>query len=161
MPRRWIIHFKPPKLLVVILILGLVHGLTYVFLVLPWQHYDEPSHFEYVWLVANRPGLPQPYDYDPEMRREVAASMLEHGFYRDLGYRPNLNDEVIGIGYAQLGDPPLYYLLASLPVRLMDGQDVTLQLYAARLVSLCLYLVVILISWSMMGRASQTVFAVQ
>ena len=152
MLRRWTIRLRPSDWLVAILLLGLVHGLLYVFLMPPWQHYDEPNHFEYVWLIANRPGLPKPSDYDPDMRRQVAASMLEHGFYRDLGYRPDLNEEAVSIGYTQLDDPPLYYLLASLPVRLLHGQSVTLQLYAARLVSLCLYLAVILIGWGLMGE---------
>jgi hypothetical protein len=152
MLRRWTIRLRPSNWLVAILLLGLIHGLLYVFLMPPWQHYDEPSHFEYVWLIANHPGLPKPGDYDPDMRRQVAASMQEHGFYRDLGYRPDLNDGAVSIGYTQLDDPPLYYLVASLPVRLLHGQSVTLQLYAARLVSLCLYLAVILIGWGLMGE---------
>jgi hypothetical protein len=152
MLRRWTIRLRPSDLLVAILLVGLIHGLLYVFLMPPWQHYDEPTHFEYVWLIANRPGLPKPGDYDRDMRRQVAASMLEHGFYRDLDYRPNLNEEAVSIGYTQLDDPPLYYLLASLPVRLLHGQSVTLQLYAARLVSLCLYLAAILIGWGMLGE---------
>jgi len=152
MLRRWATGPNRLGLLAVILLVGLIHGLLYVFLMPPWQHYDEPTHFEYVWLIANRPGLPKPGDYDPDMRRQVAISMLEHGFYRDLDYRPNLNDEAVNIGYTQLDDPPLYYLVASLPVRLLHGQNVTLQLYAARLVSLCLYLVAILIGWGMLGE---------
>ena len=152
MLRCWTIRLSPSRLLVAILLLGLVHGLTYVFLVPPWQHYDEPPHFEYVWLVANRMSLPEPSDYDRDMRHQVAASMLEHGFYRDLEYRPDLNDEAVWIGYTQLDDPPLYYLLASLPLRLLCGQTVTLQLYAARLVSLCFYLATILICWGMLGE---------
>ncbi len=152
MLRRLAIRLRYSDLLVAILLLGLAHGLTYVFLVPPWQHYDEPSHFEYVWLVANRPDLPKPGDYDRGMRRQVAASMLEHGFYRGFDYRPDLNAEAVSIGYTQLDDPPLYYLLASLPLRLLRGQGVTLQLYAARLVSLCLYLAVILIGWRLLGE---------
>ncbi|MBE3039175.1 MAG: DUF2142 domain-containing protein [Chloroflexi bacterium] len=152
MLRRWATSRSRLGLLAAILLVGLIHGLLYVFLMPPWQHYDEPSHFEYVWLIANRPGLPKPGDYDQDMRRQVAASMLEHGFYGDLDSPPNLNDEAVYIGYAQLDDPPFYYLLASLPVRLLHGQSVTVQLYAARLVSLCLYLATILISWGMLGE---------
>ena len=78
------------RTLSIILVLGLVHGLLYVFLEPPWQHYDEPTHFEYAWLIANRAALPQGDDFDQGMRREVAASMLEHGFFNNLSYRPNL-----------------------------------------------------------------------
>ena len=83
-----------------ILALGLLHGLLYVFLVPPWQHYDEPTHFEYAWLLANRSGLPKPGDYDQNMRRAVAVSMVEHNFFRGMNFLPDLNvqNEPIWIG---------------------------------------------------------------
>ncbi len=135
-----------------ILALGLLHGLLYVFLVPPWQHYDEPTHFEYAWLLANHSGLPKPGDYDQTMRRAVAVSMVDHNFFRGMTFLPDLNvqNEPIWIGLSQLGDPPLYYLLASLPLRLLTSSDVTRQLYAGRLVSLGLYLVSILAAWGVM-----------
>lgn len=134
-----------------VLILAFFHGLLYVFLVPPWQHYDEPNHFEYIWLLANRPGWPQPGDYDQAMRREVAISMLQHGFFQDLDFRPNLDsspENPIWIGqYQQLGEPPLYHLIASIPLRTLALSDVTTQLYAIRLVSLLLFLFTIFIAW--------------
>ncbi len=125
-----------------ILLVGLLNGLLFVFVVPPWQHYDEPGHFEYAWLMANRPGLPQPGDYDQGMRREVAASMVEHDFFAGLGFFPNLlsQGDAVWIGIAQVGDPPVYYWLASLPLRLVRTSDITFQLYLARLVSWLLYL---------------------
>jgi hypothetical protein len=55
--------------LLLILIFGaLFHGLIYGFLVPPWQDYDEPNHFEYVWLIANRIRMPRKGDYDQVMR---------------------------------------------------------------------------------------------
>ena len=59
--------------------------------------------FEYAWLLANRNGFPAPGDYDQEMRREVAASMIEYNFFQNLGFRPNLlsQDESIWIGISQ------------------------------------------------------------
>ena len=41
-----------------ILLLALFHGLIYVFLIPPWQHYDEPNHFEVVWLTRHLDHLP-------------------------------------------------------------------------------------------------------
>lgn len=121
--------------------LALVMGLLYVSVVPPWQHYDEPTHFEYAWLIANRPGLPETGDYDQAMRREVAASMVEHDFYRGMDYVPDLlQSRPIGIGYSELRHPPLYYVLVSLPLRLIRHADITVQLYAARGVSLVLLL---------------------
>lgn len=127
-----------------VLVLGLLNGLLYVFTVPPWQHYDEPNHFEYVWLVAQHGSVPQPGEFDPIMRRSVADSMIEHGFYAPLGFLPDLNapEGEIWIGqHPQTGDPPLYYLWAALPVRLLQNRaDITAQLYAARLASLVLFL---------------------
>ncbi len=129
----------------IILLVGLVHGLLYVFLVPPWQHYDEPTHFEYAWLVANRTNLPKYGDYDQSMRRRVAGSMLEHGFFDRLSFRPDLlSKEPIWIGFSELAHPPAYYLLVSLPLRFLRFADITLELYIARTVSLFLYLASIL-----------------
>ena len=125
------------------LLLGLIHGLIYIFMVPPWQHYDEPGHFEYAWLVANRGHIPTAGEYDQAMRREVAASMVEHNFFNGMNTRPNLLSPVepVWIGIGQTGDQPLYYLLAALPLRIIRYTDITLQLYCARLVSLLLYLI--------------------
>lgn len=130
--------------LVLIFAFGL--GLLFVILVPPWQHYDEPTHFEYAWLIANRPNLPQVGDYDQEMRRKVAASMMEHGFFKGLDFTPNLLaiDTPIWIGISQTNDPPLYYWVVAIPLRLMKTSDITIQLYLGRLVSLLFYLVSIL-----------------
>ena len=147
MMRRVCSLFPVPALLV---LLGLAHGLLYVFLVPPWQHYDEPGHFEYVWQIANRPTWPKVGDYDPAMRRVMLLSMWEHGFYRDMHVTPDLAAAVPNIGLSQVGDPPVYYWLASLPLHFLHDRSVTLQLYASRLVSLILYLVTILIARGMM-----------
>ena len=135
-----------------IILLGLIHGLIYVFSVPPWQHYDEPNHFEYIWLIANRGRLPEQDEYDPAMRRVVAESMLEHNFYGDRNSPADstAEDRPVSIGnYSQLEEPPLYYLLAALPVALMKSADVTAQLYAARITSLLLYLVSIAAAYGM------------
>ena len=107
------------QVLSIALVFALVHGLIYVFIVPPWQHYDEPNHFEYFWFIASRGVLPAPGDYDQDMRRAVAASMIENGFFKDLGPAPNVNSEAEPIwigGYSQLTNPPLYYILAALPL---------------------------------------------
>ncbi len=125
--------------------LGLAHSLLYVLLAPPWQHYDEPTHFEYAWLIANRLHLPQLDEYDQNMRREVAASMAEHVFFHESGVIPDLlaQDEPIWIGISELSHPPLYYILVAVPLWLLRSTDIVLQLYAARLVSLLMYLSVI------------------
>ncbi|MCZ7552822.1 MAG: hypothetical protein M5U05_09600 [Anaerolineales bacterium] len=43
-----------------ILVLAGISGLVFIFIMPAWQHYDEPNHFEHVWLAANLERLPQP-----------------------------------------------------------------------------------------------------
>ena len=114
-----------------------------------WQHYDEPGHFEFAWLIANHSGRVEPGTYDQAMRREMAASMIEHGFFRNLNYRPNLlsTDEPIWIGISQITNRPLYYFLVALPLHVIPFTDITFQLYVTRLVSLGMYLVVLVASY--------------
>ena len=140
-----------------ILLACLIHGLLYVFLIPPWQHYDEPGNFEYAWLLANRSGLPSPGEYDQGMRREVAASMVEHGFFKDLEIRPNFLDQntPIWIGISQTNDPPIYYWLASLPLRLVPTSDITFQLYLCRLVSLILFLLTLLAAYGVVSELTR------
>ena len=143
--------------LFIALCVGLIHGLIYVFLLPAWQHYDEPNHFEYAWLIANRGELPATSDSDRSMRLEVAQSMIDRGFFRELGYLPDLNnpDQPIWIGpISQLNNPPLYYLAAALPVRLLRSQSVEVQLVAARLVSFGFFLLTILAAWGVMLEIS-------
>ena len=124
-----------------LVIAAFLHGLIYLSLEPPWQHYDEPTHFEYAWLIANRGQLPQAGEFDQSMRREVAASMLTHNFFHDLGFRPDLISlkEPSWIGLSELSHPPFYYLLLALPLRFFHYTGVTFQLYVGRLVSVILY----------------------
>ena len=131
-----------------LLTLALVHGLIYVFAVPPWQHYDEPGHFEYVWRLAMEPDMPQPDSTNDVLRAEMVRSMLRHGFYREGIPLPDLNQHPIAIGYTQTPSPPMYYWLAGLPIRvvnLLGITDVTTQLYASRLMSLLVFVVTVAI----------------
>ena len=130
----------------VLLLGGLLIGLVFVFTVPPWMHYDEPGHFEYAWLIANRPGLPVRGDYDQAMRRQVAASIVEQDIeaYAGMVSDPLQIDAEIDIWLAQVEDhPPTYYLLAALPLMIFRHTDITFQLYLVRLVSLTLFLLTI------------------
>jgi hypothetical protein len=54
-----------------IIALALLLVLIYIFLVLPRQQADEPSHFKYVWLIAERRRLPAPGDHEGPIRPAV------------------------------------------------------------------------------------------
>ena len=143
----WIVirSFLSKNKLQLILLLALTNGLIYLFLVPPWQHYDEPGHFEYSWLAANLDHWPETGEYVQSMRREVAASMIEHGFFRGLDYKSNLLsiEEPIFIGISQTDDLPVYYFIASLPLRLIKYTDITFQLYVVRFLSLLFFLLTV------------------
>lgn len=141
------------------LIFGAIHGLIYLLVVPPWQHYDEPGHFEYVWLIANRPTFPKKGEYDEKMRRELVYSMEVHGFYggRPLPSQDWSADELKQlIGISQVGDPPIYYWVAAIPLRIVKSVDVTTQLYIVRGMSLLLYLVTIVSAWGVMNELLPT-----
>ncbi len=143
------------RALLLVLALGLVHGLAYVALFPPWQHYDEPSHLEYVLLIVRRSSLPRSGDYDLSLRHEIASSMVATGFYK--GQATPVIDfwsgEPPGIGVDELVHPPLYYLLLALAVRPFAHQSVEVQLYVARLCSVCLYLVVLLAAYKIVAES--------
>jgi hypothetical protein len=157
-PRNFfLLHLKDGWILFTIVMVALVNGLLYVFIVPPWQHYDEPNHFEYAWLIANRNSLPHPGDYDLSMRREVGRSMIDNGFFKGMGFTPDLNskDTPAWIGeYPQLDNPPLYYLAISLPLRFLRASPIDSQLYAARLVSWLFYILSIVIAWALVREIS-------
>lgn len=126
------------SLLVWLLPLALGVGVLFLLVVPPWQHYDEPTHFEYAWLAANRPDLLAERTVDPTMRRETAASMVAHDFYTPPLQPPNILSDAqpISIGILELHHPPLYYQIVAFPLRFVRHLDVVSQLRVARLVSL-------------------------
>jgi hypothetical protein len=143
------INRREKIILIGVLFLGLIHGLVYVIAMPPWQYNEEPSHFEYAWLIASRLSLPEFPAYDQEKRREIAASMIEHKFFTVLGFLPDLNatDEPIWIGTNVTGALPLYHILAAIPLRLILNANVEIQLYALRLLSLLMFEVVLFLAY--------------
>jgi hypothetical protein len=133
--------------LAIVLLVALLHGLVYLVLMPPWQHYDEPNHFEVVWLVAKNDRFPTPGDYDPTMSRAVVESMVANNFFVNLSL-PDLSLPEIRIpGLSQFGEQPLYYFLAAIPLKLLPTAGVETQLYAARCVSLLFFFLSILAAW--------------
>jgi hypothetical protein len=147
--------FQKNRIIAGILVLGLIHGLLYVFIVPIWEHNDEPGNFEYAWLIAHKPGFPKYGDYDLAMRQAVLSSLINSHFFDHRGAptaAPSLADNPPWIGVTQVGDPPLYFWLAALPMRVLPPMAVETQLYAGRLVSLVMYLLTILAAWGLLGE---------
>jgi hypothetical protein len=143
----------------VILNLAFIHGLFYVFMVPPWQHYDEPNHFEYVWLTANLDHQTlDEFSYDQELARQVFISMLENDFYKDQQNKPSYptDDQAVPIpGLRQLTEPPLFYSLAAIPLRIFPYTTVEQQLFAARIISLIFFMITIIASWGAIWEITQ------
>lgn len=145
--------WTPKHILFSIVLLGFIQGVIYMLIIPPWWHYDEPGHFEYAWLAANRPGWPEVGQYDQGMRRQVADSLIEYGWYKIRNFRPDLSgSEPIVIGVPQVGDVPGYYFLASLPLRFMGNAKIIFQYYAVRSISFLLYLLIIAAAWYALGE---------
>lgn len=116
----------------------IAHLLAYVSLVPPWQHYDEPTHFEYAALIRELGRFPLAGEYIPELRRTIASSMIETGFYANGSASltpPNLDSPNVSLGIDERGHPPLYYALVALATLPVRDAPITTQLYAARLLS--------------------------
>lgn len=127
--------------------LALLNGLLFLVLLPPWQHYDEPTHFEYAALIAYHGGVPTAQAVDPALRREIVASMDRHNFYPP-GTVPDLFSAIPARpGFDQSVHPPLYYALAAIPIRITQFLPIEWQLYSARLLSLGFYLLAVLIAW--------------
>jgi len=112
-----------------VLVVASVQGIVFLTLVPPWHHDDEPSHFEYVWLMAFRPSWPAVRTPDPEIA------------------------QIGGTGSA-LSHFPTYYLIVGLPLRFTSGLTVIEQLYVARSVSLVMFVVTVAI----LGGIARTLF---
>jgi hypothetical protein len=139
-PSAW----RPLRLLIP---LALLHGLLYLALTPPWQHYDEPTHFEYARLIALWGRVPGLQEVDASTNREIADSMYRFRFNPPEA-RPNLlGSEAPNIGLNEKVHPPLYYAVAAVPIGWLRYLGVEPQLYAARMVGVLLYALVVACAW--------------
>jgi hypothetical protein len=125
----------------VLLAVWLAHLFAYVWLVPPWQHYDEPTHFEYAALIRELGRLPLIDEQIPTLRRAIARSMIESGFYSKRSpplTPPDLDSPTLSIGINERNHPPLYYALVALATAPVRAASINTQLYAARLFSVVL-----------------------
>lgn len=126
--------------------LTLLHGLLYLALVPPWQHYDEPTNFEYARMIAESGRLSAVGEVNRPTRWQIAESMNRGDFWRGQP-QPMVAWDVPFIGFDQRVHPPLYFLVAALPIRATLALPVELQLYAARLVGVLLFTLAVAAVW--------------
>ena len=126
--------------------LALLHGLLYLALVPPWEHYDEPGHFLYAAeIAAGELGGRGPSAVS--ISREVADSMYRHRFLGGA-FRPDLlQPGSVRLGEDQGVHPPLYYASVAAILRPARFLSVEAQLYLARSLSLVLYALTVVAAW--------------
>ena len=141
------------RFLPLLVALALVRGTIYSIVVPLWQAPDEPSHFEYVKLILERRTLPKEDDLSVRIRKEIVTSLIE----QDTGrYMPGfvIPPEVLITpeppdipGPSQLSNSPSYYLLNAFLLAPLEEQDMATQAYAARLVSVALSALVVVVAF--------------
>jgi len=143
-------RFLNPNLLFRTLIVAvLLRGALYTFVVPPWQHPDEPTHFEHVRLITDLGILPEIEDISIPLRREIAISMAAYGFWNP-NPAPEITDSNLDnpgislLGIYTLTHPRLYYRFAATWLRPWLGLSIEGQLFAVRLLGVFLNLVVAL-----------------
>ncbi len=153
---------RPPLLLGRLILLALANGLLWASIVPPWQAPDEPKHFEYIRLLAEGDGVvvfaTESEAADPELQSAILRSMDQHHFWwygRAPGYSADAPPETfadawkLGSHTAYYRASPAYYWLASL----IQPADRATGLYAARLLSVILGALVVLLGGLMAREA--------
>ena len=140
--------------LAALVLFAVMHGLLWAVLIPPWQAPDEPKHFEYVRLIAERGEVvafaTEDEAADLELQRWILASMDRHHFWwygrapsYDPAHPPERFSEVWpgGSHTAFYRQSPAYYWLASR----FQPADRLAGLYAARLVGVLLAALTVLL----------------
>ena len=136
--------------------LTLLHGLLYIVLLPPWQTPDEPTVFEYAALVGQLGRVPTNADRDLALERRIADSLMRRHFFEYLiGHPPptppnDLEDARASFFMPrQVGsDPPLYFILAALPLKLLGARAIEQQLLALRMFGVLLTTATVLCAYA-------------
>ena len=126
-----------------IALLAALHTAWFAVRVPLWQTPDEPTQFEYAALVARLGRVPAFEDRDLILEREITASMAHNWFWELLtGSRPaplpgDLEQaRQLFFMPRQAGvDPPLYFVLAAVPLRILAGRSIDAQALTLRLLN--------------------------
>ncbi len=144
---------------VLLAIITLAFGLVYLAVIPPWGGPDEPRHYEYVRLLHDKNRLVSWSDVDPKVVQEIIRSMDDVNYWKwgvsvwqraKPGELPTDFGQIYRTAH-QLHQPPLAYLLYLAPFKLVAQSSINVQLYAMRLVSILLNVVVVLAAY-VIGR---------
>jgi hypothetical protein len=142
------------NILIIILLVGFLHGLLYVFITPPWWHHDEPGHFLVARFVADHGYHPALGEAKPDdaFKNELFASFERTDFFDFVNYTGAEGEELVSWVLApQSPDPPFYYTVAAVPLRLLKNTSLELQVYVLRLLSLSFFVLALWASWQLNG----------
>jgi 4-amino-4-deoxy-L-arabinose transferase-like glycosyltransferase len=124
------------RLFLLILLVYLILGAGYALLTPLWQAPDEPAHFNNIAHIARTGSLPllQPGDYDQAYLEKLKSE----------GFPPELSIEPVRYEGHQ---PPLYYLLMTPLLWLLQGAGLQLQVWGLRLANVGVGVLVLLFIW--------------
>lgn len=148
----WNIRRLPALLAVFTIALGLV----YLAVLPPWSGPDEPRHYEYVRLLDEKNKLVSWADVEPSIMQEIIRSMDSVNYWKwgsslwkrtAPGELPTDFSQIYLTSH-QLHQPPVAYLLYLIPFKLAASSDINAQLFAMRLLSILLNVVVVLAAYA-------------
>jgi len=137
---------RPKAAVALLLVLTVARGLIYVLVIPPWQTPDEPSHFAYVSFIRYNHRLPGSAIIP--VSKEILASMSDCDFWK-LRY-DTLDPASVAEPHefrVATGHPPLYYLVGTLLLIPLKGDDIISQLYALRLGSVLMAASTVLVAY--------------
>ncbi|MDP8275402.1 MAG: glycosyltransferase family 39 protein, partial [Candidatus Euphemobacter frigidus] len=145
--------------LLIIVSASLVLGIIYIIIIPPWQSPDEPTHFEYVKVLAagDPPWAPHPR---PEIQERIIVSLDRYDYWRYVLVEkpsplPSTFKETpfLFIAPSQIGkNPPLYYWLASRVLRLSTNLSIEAEQYRLRALSLLFSILTVGFVWACAGE---------
>jgi len=136
---RW----RDPRLgLLLILLAAFAQGVLRASVVPDWFNFDEPGHMEYVLYVTENRRIPASHDIDFELRQRISNAVSEVDCSNDIP------GEIAGcLGFHQLQEQPLYYLIQAVFQWVFNPATLTGQLRLARIVSVLMHLGVVITAW--------------
>jgi voltage-gated potassium channel Kch len=141
----WLRDKRAHKLLILFLTVTLIRGLIYVSFIPPWQAPDEEFHYIQSRVLLSIFDRSQLDDW----KQDFIASLLEFNFD---GYNPGiLSQEQASVLAEERFDSSrksLSYLLFALAALPLGGASIVSQLYAMRLVSVVITMIVVGIGWA-------------
>ena len=142
-------------ILILLIIITVINGIIYIIIIPPWQSPDEPTHFEYVQLIADSKKISGSVTPNFFLQEQIISSMDHYHFWKYLGWpRPKplpvkFEDTPflrLVRAHTQIGiKPPLYYFISSLLLRICPQNSIIFKLYLLRSFSLLLTIVTVIL----------------